>query len=189
MCALELEREKAKETLGDWPFEIGLWVGAAATPNRMGFEGYKGPGADDTAYVKTRRFKQNDRNPSPIPIENCPWCGTKFTRDCFYLVPSPKRPIDLRVQCANHHCDFSGNRFLPIVGVDEPIYRRLPAFIIATVDKFAALPWTGGSEHSSVVCSVTMPMDSTDLAMVTAARSSLAAAFCRRTLSFRTNSI
>ena len=27
--------------------------------------------------------------------------------------------------------------------MDEPIYRRLPCFIIATVDKFAALPWTG----------------------------------------------
>ena len=27
--------------------------------------------------------------------------------------------------------------------VDEPIYRRLPAFLIATVDKFASLPWVG----------------------------------------------
>jgi hypothetical protein len=27
--------------------------------------------------------------------------------------------------------------------VDEPIYRRLPAFLIATVDKFAGLPWVG----------------------------------------------
>ena len=29
------------------------------------------------------------------------------------------------------------------MAVDEPIYRRLPAFLIATVDKFAALPWVG----------------------------------------------
>ena len=29
--------------------------------------------------------------------------------------------------------------------VDEPIYRRLPAFLIATVDKFASLPWVGTS--------------------------------------------
>ena len=27
--------------------------------------------------------------------------------------------------------------------MDEPIYRRLPCFLIATVDKFAAMPWTG----------------------------------------------
>ena len=27
--------------------------------------------------------------------------------------------------------------------MDEPIYRRLPAFMIATVDKFAGMPWTG----------------------------------------------
>ena len=35
------------------------------------------------------------------------------------------------------------DRPLPIVAVDEPIYRRLPALLIATVDKFAALPWVG----------------------------------------------
>ncbi len=27
--------------------------------------------------------------------------------------------------------------------VDEPIYRRLPGFMIATADKFAAMPWVG----------------------------------------------
>ncbi|MBI4623944.1 MAG: helicase, partial [Verrucomicrobia bacterium] len=73
ICALELERQqRAKagdKSLGDWPFKIGLWVGLAATPNRMGGPGDTGPGADKTAY------------------------------------------------------------------------RRLPCFLIATVDKFAALPW------------------------------------------------
>ncbi len=27
--------------------------------------------------------------------------------------------------------------------VDEEIYRRLPALLIATVDKFAQMPWNG----------------------------------------------
>ena len=31
------------------------------------------------------------------------------------------------------------------MAVDEPIYRRLPCFLIATIDKFAALPWVGPS--------------------------------------------
>ena len=33
----------------------------------------------------------------------------------------------------------------PILSVDEPIYRRIPCFVIATVDKFAMLPWVGRS--------------------------------------------
>ncbi len=144
ICALELEREKDRARLGEWPFEIGLWVGSAATPNRMGKQGYRGPGADDTAYARTRRFwTDSRRHPAPIPIENCPWCGTKFEAASFRLGPNPNKPDNLDVHCANHRCDFSGNRRLPIIGVDEPVYRRLPAFLIATVDKFAALPWTG----------------------------------------------
>ena len=42
----------------------------------------------------------------------------------------------------NFQCEFSGDRPLPILAVDEPIYRRLPALLVATVDKFASLPWT-----------------------------------------------
>jgi hypothetical protein len=63
ICALELERQQDRNRLGDWPFEIGLWVGSAATPNRMGYRGYSGPGADQTAYRRTSRFKSNSRNP------------------------------------------------------------------------------------------------------------------------------
>jgi hypothetical protein len=43
MCALELERA-ANEELGHWPFEIGLWVGSAAIPNKMGKAGDTSPG-------------------------------------------------------------------------------------------------------------------------------------------------
>ena len=143
MCALELEREQDKAKLGEWPFEIGLWVGSAATPNRMGGRGYAGPGKEYTAYTKTTQFQRDERKPAPIPIENCPWCGEKFNRSSFRLIPSIDNPIDLRVLCGNYKCEFSGDRPLPILGVDEPIYRRLPAFLIATIDKFAALPWTG----------------------------------------------
>jgi len=145
MCALELEREKNVEKLGKWPFEIGLWVGQAATPNRMGCKGYDGPGKDHTAYTKVMRFLRDDKShPSPIPIESCPWCGAKFTPGSFRLEPNRDNPLNLRVHCSGVECDFNGGeRDLPIVAVDEPIYRRLPAFIIATVDKFASLPWIG----------------------------------------------
>ncbi len=140
ICALELERQQDVTKLGTWPFEIGLWVGKAATPNRMG---KRGDGEQDTARSRTIAFLNNDKKPCPIPIENCPWCGTKFTPRSFRLIPNPDHPSDLRIGCANRHCVFTGNQSLPIVAVDEPIYRRLPCFLIATVDKFASLPWVG----------------------------------------------
>ena len=140
VCALELERQKDVEKLGEWPLEIGLWVGRAATPNRMG---RKGESDRESARAKTIAFKNDDRKPSPIPLEECPWCGTKFRSNSFQLVPNTDNPTDLRVTCANRRCEFSRGNPLPILSVDEPIYRRLPCFLIATVDKFAAMPWTG----------------------------------------------
>lgn len=140
ICALELERQKDVLKLGEWPFEIGLWVGRAATPNRMG---RKGDTDRESARAKTIAFKNDDRKPSPIPLEECPWCGEKFKSNSFQLLPNTDDPTDLRVTCANRRCDFSRGNNLPILAVDEPIYRRLPCFLIATVDKFAAMPWTG----------------------------------------------
>ncbi|MGH7554507.1 MAG: hypothetical protein ACREMQ_15995 [Longimicrobiales bacterium] len=49
-------------------------------------------------------------------------------------MPDENNPRDLRVRCVNRRCDFSREHALPILGVDEPIYRRLPCFLIATVD-------------------------------------------------------
>ena len=140
ICALELVRRNDVDKFGEWPFEIGLWVGRAATPNRMGKKGDNDP---NTARARTRKFWDSDKNPSPIPIEECPWCGTKFSRNSFRLTPNPDDPLDLLVKCIKLGCPFAGNSSLPIVGVDEQIYRRIPCFVIATVDKFAALPWTG----------------------------------------------
>ena len=140
ICALELEREQAPERLGERPFEIALWVGRAATPNYMG---RKGEAGDKSARVKTLRYARDSSREPPLPLEQCPWCGTPFRRQSFRLHPDTNEPSDLLVHCVNRRCDFAGKRHLPIVAVDEPIYRRLPAFMIATADKFAALPWSG----------------------------------------------
>lgn len=140
VCALELERRNDPQRLGPWPFEIGLWVGQAATPNRMGSKGDKDR---NSARARTLTFKRDDSKPSPIPLESCPWCGRKFTRNSFTLVPNENTPTDLRVVCVNRDCPFTRDQPLPLLAVDEPIYRRLPCFLIATVDKFAGLPWLG----------------------------------------------
>jgi hypothetical protein len=50
ICALELERKErlAHEDalLGNWPFEIGLWVGSGGTPNKIGRKGDTSPGKE-----------------------------------------------------------------------------------------------------------------------------------------------
>lgn len=140
ICALELERQQNVDLLGDWPFEIGLWVGRAATPNKMGRKNDKNP---DSARARTIAYKNNTQKAPPIPLEECPWCGTKFTWESFGLVPNNDEPKNLRITCVNRQCAFSKKNPLPVLAVDEPIYRRLPCFLIATVDKFAAMPWTG----------------------------------------------
>ena len=141
ICALELERQKAPDKLGEWPFEIGLWVGQSATPNRMGKRGDKD---QYSARQRTLDFKKDSKGkPSPIPLEKCPWCGEKFTTNSFQLLPNEEAPNNLKVMCVSRGCDFRSRNPLPILTVDEPIYRRLPCFIIATVDKFAGLPWFG----------------------------------------------
>src|SRR5207244_10432724 len=65
VCALELERAQSVARYGAWPFEIGLWVGKAATPNILG---RKGDGRSDSARTKVRQFKADSKSkPSPIP--------------------------------------------------------------------------------------------------------------------------
>ena len=143
VCALELERENDIKRYGEWPFEIGLWVGKAATPNILG---RRGDGRSDSARTKVRQFKADPKGkPSPIPLENCPWCGERFSPNSFALLPNDDNPRELHIICTNFECDFTRDRPLPIIAVDEPLYRRLPAFLIATIDKFASLPWVGES--------------------------------------------
>ena len=161
ICALELERQKQPEKLGSWPFEIGLWVGQAGTPNRMGGRGNQN---EATARLRVRAYNDGKTSIKPIPIDTCPWCGVEFgkrslldpkpcgTAGVFNLLrqgrPDGDNPDELRVACLNRDCAFkgtTGRNYLPLVAVDDMIYRRLPAFLIATVDKFASLPWEGRS--------------------------------------------
>ena len=118
-------------------------MGKAGTPNRLG---ERGDNRSDSARSKVSQYKNNpDGRPAPIPLEGCPWCGQDFRPESFALRPDSDHPTELSIVCANWECDFSGDTPLPIVAVDEPLYRRLPAFLVATVDKFASLPWVGES--------------------------------------------
>jgi hypothetical protein len=136
MCALELLRKQDPARLGNERFAIGLWVGKSATENRL----------QDVAQ-KVSEFK-NKTGSSPCPLVRCPWCGKELTGEGMTLEPSAAAPERLVTACPNWECDFCGDQDrtgLPLVYVDEQVYNELPCFVLATVDKFAMVPWRGES--------------------------------------------
>jgi hypothetical protein len=137
VCALEMIRREQPVRLGAVRFAVGLWVGRSATANTM----------TEISEKLTEYKTSSAKNPaSPFPLTHCPWCRTKLGPDSFALRPTKKAPTDVIAGCLDTGCDFNPNRNgegLPVLFVDEQIYRELPAFLIATVDKFAMLPWRG----------------------------------------------
>jgi hypothetical protein len=60
--------------------------------------GQKGDNNQYSARARTIAFLNDSRNkPSPIPLENCPWCGGEFTTNSFQLLPNADRPTNLRL--------------------------------------------------------------------------------------------
>ena len=75
----------------------------------------------------------------------CPWCGSRLSRSQH--VETDRRRRRVLVYCSDPEgdCEFSPRNSpgegLPVLTVDEEIYRLTPALVIATVDKLAQLPW------------------------------------------------
>ncbi|HEY8206132.1 MAG TPA: DISARM system helicase DrmA [Myxococcaceae bacterium] len=136
ICALETMRRKDRRRLGDERFAIGLWVGKSGSPNTL-----RQASEAITAYkAKT--------GPSPFPLTECPWClqDGSLGPNSFEVRGHKTNPADIGVRCLRPGCDFEAAANLdglPVLFVDEQIYREVPAFVVATVDKFAMLPWRG----------------------------------------------
>ncbi|WP_062948336.1 DISARM system helicase DrmA [Brachybacterium sp. sponge] len=132
VCAAELERRNRPEIWGTEPFRIGLWVGSAVSPKR---------------YEEAREQLENAAEGKKygftiLQFERCPWCGTEIGPQNVMGDDTLRRVF---VRCADRtgQCPFSVGaqveEGLPVLTVDEEIYRLVPAFVIATVDKFARL--------------------------------------------------
>ncbi|MEP7217266.1 MAG: DISARM system helicase DrmA, partial [Bacteroidota bacterium] len=148
ICACEDIRRTAAsggDTIwGKTPFRVGLWVGGSTTPNRT----KDSDEAIKLAHTQTKSVGSG--TVSPHQLTNCPWCGSKIDpgRDIqveSYSTGASRTLVYCRPKSGQ--CKFSRKEApgegLPIIVVDEEIYRRLPALLIATVDKFAQMPWNG----------------------------------------------
>ncbi|WP_159942066.1 DISARM system helicase DrmA [Nocardiopsis sp. FR6] len=139
VCAAEVQRAEDPGTWGERPFRIGLWVGGGVSPNWF-----------DEAEKQIAEARERGRGERANVLQtlSCPWCGTKLQahRDLEPRHDSQR----VLLFCANgegaHACPFSRRlsaEGLPILTVDEEIYRYTPSLLIATVDKLAQLPWRG----------------------------------------------
>jgi hypothetical protein len=138
ICALEVLRRDDPKRLGTERFSVGLWVGRSATSNTM------------AEIQKAVLHYQTGRGDNPAPLTNCPWCDTEIKPNSFALRKDgkieSKKPEEVHLGCLNDACDFCSAKHtdgIPVVFVDEQVYRELPSFLIGTVDKFAMIPWRG----------------------------------------------
>ena len=145
MCACETIRKADTSKWGTTPFRLGLWVGAKTTPNTLKqaaeslLQGNIGgpPQGGGTAHQ----------------IVSCPWCGRGIFPDHVKVYEPPSDIGRCVTYCgdATGSCDFSEAKApkegLPVMVVDEEIYRRPPSLLIATVDKFAQMPWKGQTQN------------------------------------------
>lgn len=151
ICACEDIRRSAMSNgdnrWGRTPFRIGLWVGGSTTPNWN---------SDSDEAVKASRGQRRMGSVggvgSPHQLTNCPYCGSSIEmgNNLNYKVEKySEGACRTLVYCLpiSGQCIFSykaaQGEGLPIVVVDEEIYRRLPSLLITTVDKFAQMPWNG----------------------------------------------
>ncbi len=124
MCCCEAIR-RSRTDLGDFPFEVGLYIGGEASPNTL--ENAK------KALNVLRENKNADVNKfgNPIQIEMCVWCGNELTAHDYFVGEN------CQVKCPDEKCLFSSG--LPWWTVDEDLFSRRPSLVIGTVDKFAGL--------------------------------------------------
>lgn len=148
IAACEMIRRNDPANWGTEPFRIGLWVGQSSTPNWT---------KDAAEVVKrdhgTGNWKNAGAKGTPHQLTNCPWCGSEINPGRNIRVETYEQGRGRTFQfCSDKmgHCPFSFKQApdegLPIVVVDEEIYRLLPTLLIATVDKFAQMPWKGATQ-------------------------------------------
>lgn len=143
ICACEVIRREEPHVWGSEPFRIGLWVGRNSTPNwtkdaEMAIRSSRG----------TRGFGGGES--TPHQLTDCPWCGCPLDpgKDIDVILPEHGAGRTI-LYCGDQQgsCPFgrrgSPGEGIPALVVDEEIYRRLPSLLIATVDKFAQMPWNG----------------------------------------------
>jgi hypothetical protein len=136
VVALEMLRKEHGDVLGNRPFTLGLWVGNTVTPGDL-----------RTAHQWHQEQLDSQSPRNRFLVQSCPCCGTEIYptkkhkgrawSDADFGVVSTQGKFFFR--CPSKACDF--HQKLPLEVVDDNLYERPTSILLATVDKFALLPW------------------------------------------------
>jgi len=148
ILALDFLKNQFRENdifyLGNKQISIGMWVGAAATPNRYGEAQEINKKINDELTKLNQSKNGNIEKANTFPITNCPWCGcnliskkSKYYISGYEATTTKKETENFKTKCLNEKCTF--HLELPIYFIDEKIYQNPPTLLFATVDKFAML--------------------------------------------------
>lgn len=143
VCAAEMIRQGDTEKWGSKPFTIGLWVGMNVSPKRF-----------DDAKEQIDKVRANNsakaHGLTVLQVSRCPWCGTAIDGRSHVEADADRQRIYVYCGDDEEDCPFTKGRSskwenpgLPILTVDEEIYRHPPTFLLGTVDKFARLSREG----------------------------------------------
>lgn len=144
MCACETIRREDVGIWGEVPFRLGLWVGVNTTPNTLAKAA--------NALLQKNVGGKPSASGTPQQITSCPWCGSEIKEKHMRVYEAPGDIGRCVTYCGDDlgRCEFTEKNApkegLPVMVVDEEIYRRPPSLLIATVDKFAQMPWKGETQ-------------------------------------------
>lgn len=128
-------REASDDLCLSNPFQVGFFVGKNNTPNTISaFEPLSDRGRKNKPSDLIIESDQDTLNDYYRFIDTCPYCGEKHVNLRFN-----KDTWKLEHVCDNLECPIT---VLPLLIVDNEIYRYLPSLVVSTVDKMAMLGTT-----------------------------------------------
>lgn len=143
--------------VGNWPFEIGFWVGGKNTPNRYSYVPSIVPLFGDNSHPNDERLEEDfpgldaeeqrdaaryrEFRSSFNKVPHCPVCGgATGLRRHEVEGQTAKRLV---IVCFTSTCPFHEQpgqaAVLPFLLTDDTIYARAPAVVLGTIDKLAML--------------------------------------------------